>query len=71
MLNKEEKEAMIYFYNLRSSIDESYMLFDEELNVKCGKNMIKNISIIINLINRLIKENKEDKKWVLMKQLKK
>lgn len=59
MLNKEEKEAMIYFYNLRSSIDESYMLFDEELNVKCGKNMIKNISIIINLINRLIKENKE------------
>ena len=59
MLNKEEKEAMLYFYNLRSSIDESYMLFDEELNVKCGKNMIKNISIIINLINRLIKENKE------------
>lgn len=58
MLNKEEKEAMIYFYNLRSSIDESYMLFDEELNVKCGKNMIKQISIIINLINRLIK-NKE------------
>lgn len=59
MLNKEEKEAMIYFYNLMSSIDESYMLFDEELNVKCGKNMIKQISIIINLINRLIKENKE------------
>lgn len=59
MLNKEEKEAMIYFYNLRASIDESFMLFDEELNVKCGKNMIKNISIIINLINRLIKENKE------------
>lgn len=61
MLNKEEKEAMIYFYNLRSSIDESYMLFDEELNVKCGKNMIKQISIIINLINRLIKEIKENK----------
>lgn len=63
MLNKEEKEALIYFYNLRSTIDESYMLFDEELNVKCGKNMIKQISIIINLINRLInrliKENKE------------
>ena len=59
MLNKEEKEAITYFYNLRRSIGESYMLFDEELNVKCGKNMIKNISIIINLINRLIKENKE------------
>lgn len=59
MLNKEEEKALKYFYNLRATIDESYMLFDEELNVKCGKNMIKQISIIINLINRLIKENKE------------
>lgn len=58
-MSEEEKQAMQYFYNLRSTIDESFMLFDEELNVKCGKNMIKNISIIINLINRLIKENKE------------
>ena len=59
MLSEEEKKAIKYFYNLRSTIDESYMLFDEEINVKCGKDMIKQISLVLNLIAKLQKENEE------------
>ena len=59
MLSEEEKQAIKYFYNLRSTIDESYMLFDEEINVKCGKDMIKQISLVFNLIAKLQKENEE------------
>ena len=57
MLLEEEKKAIKYFYNLRSTIDESYMLFDEEINLKCGKEMIKQITIFLNLITKLQKEN--------------
>ena len=59
MLSEEEKKAIKYFYNLRSTIDESYMLFDEEINLKCGKEMIKQITLALNLITKLQKENKE------------
>ena len=59
MLSEEEKKAIKYFYNLRSTIDESYMLFDEEINLKCGKEMIKQITLVLNLITKLQKENKE------------
>lgn len=31
-MSEEEKKAIKYFYNLRSTIDESYMLFEEEIN---------------------------------------
>lgn len=62
MINEEEKKAIKYFYNLRSTIDESYMLFDEEINLKCGKEMIKQITIFLNLITKLQKENKDIKK---------
>ena len=62
MLSEEEKKAIKYFYNLRSTIDESYMLFDEEINVKCGKDMIKQISLVLNLIAKLQKENEKIKK---------
>ena len=62
MINEEEKKAIKYFYNLRSTIDESYMLFDEEINLRCGKEMIKQITIFLNLITKLQKENeKKDK----------
>lgn len=57
MLSEEEKKAIKYFYNLRSTIDESYMLFDEEINVKCGKETIKQISLVLKLIAKLQKEN--------------
>ena len=33
-MTDDEKQAIKYFYNLRATIDESYMLFDEEINVK-------------------------------------
>lgn len=59
MLSEEEKNAMKYFYNLRSTIDESNMLFDEEINVKCGKEMVKQITLVLNLITKLQKENEE------------
>ena len=62
MLSEEEKKAIKYFYNLRSTIDESYMLFDEEIKVKCGKDMIKQISLVLNLIAKLQKENEKIKK---------
>ena len=58
-MNEEEKKAVKYFYNLRATIDESNMLFDEEINVKHGKETIKQITIILNLIEKLQKENKE------------
>ena len=59
MLSEDEKKAIKYFYNLRSTIDESYMLFDEEINVKCGKETIKQITLVLNLITEIQKENKE------------
>ena len=56
-MNEEEKKAVKYFYNLRATIDESNMLFDEEINVKHGKETIKQITIILNLLEKLQKEN--------------
>lgn len=67
----EEKKAIKYFYNLRSTIDESYMFFDEEINVKCGKETIKQITLVLNLITKLQKENenlkreKEENKFII------
>ena len=52
-MNEKEKKALKYFYNLRATIDESNMLFDEEINVKHGKETIKQITIILNLIEKL------------------
>lgn len=63
MLSEEEK-ALKYFYNLRATIDESYMLFDEEINVKCGKDMIKQITLVLKLITKMQKENEELKATV-------
>ena len=61
MLSEEEKKAIKYFYNLRATIDESYMLFVEEINVKCGKDMIKQITLVLNLITKLQKEVEHQK----------
>lgn len=62
-MNEEEKKAFKFFYNLRATIDESNMLFDEErLMLKHGKETIKQITIIINLIEKLQKENDELRK---------
>lgn len=58
-MNEEEKKAMKFFYNLRATIDESNMLFAEDLNVKCGKETIKHITTVLNLIEKLQKENEE------------
>ena len=59
MLSDEEREAMKYFYNLRATIDESNMLFDEDIDVKCGKETIKQITILLNLIEKQSKEIEE------------
>ena len=61
MLSEEEKKAIKYFYNLRATIDESYMLFVEGINVKCGKDMIKQITLVLNLITKLQKEVEHQK----------
>lgn len=58
-MSEEEKKAMKFFYNLRATIDESNMLFDEDLNVKCGKETIKHITKVLSLIEKLQKENEE------------
>ena len=55
-LSEEEKKAIKYFYNLRATIDESNMLFDEDINVKCGKETIKQITTILNIIETQQKE---------------
>lgn len=49
-MTDKEKEAVKFFYNLRATIDESIMLFDEDINVKCGKETIKQITTVLNLI---------------------
>ena len=64
MMSDEEVKAIKYFYNLRATIDESYMLFDEGINVKCGKEMMKQISIILNLCSRLEEENRRKDKMI-------
>lgn len=51
-MNEEEKKAIKYFYNLRATIDESNMLFDEDINIKCGKEMIKQITTVLNLLEK-------------------
>lgn len=51
-MEEKEKEAIKYFYNIRATIDESNMLFDEDINIKCGKEMIKQITVILNLIQK-------------------
>lgn len=56
-MSEEEKKAIEYFYNLRATIDVSNMMFDKDINVKCGKETIRQITIILNLINKLQKEN--------------
>lgn len=53
---EEKKKALQYFYNLRATIDESNMLFDEDINVKCGKETVKQITTILNLIQSQQKE---------------
>lgn len=58
-MNEEERKAIEFFYNLRATINESNMLFNEEINVKHGKETIKQITIILNLIEKLQKENEE------------
>ena len=58
-MNDEKKKAVKFFYNLRATIDESNMLFDEQINVKHGKKTIKQITIVLNLIEKLQKENEE------------
>lgn len=64
MLSEDEKKAIKYFYNLRATIDESYMLFDEKINIKCGKDMIKQITLVLNLITKLQKENEEKDRYI-------
>lgn len=62
-MNEEEKKAIKYFYNLRATIDESNMLFDEDINIKCGKEMIKQITTVLNLLekkDKMINEIQEE-----------
>lgn len=49
-MTDKQKEAVKFFYNLRATIDESIMLFDEDINVKCGKETIKQITTVLNLL---------------------
>ena len=63
MDKEQEQETLKYFYNLRASIDESFLLFDEELTVKCGKEMIKQITSILNIIKNLNRDIKQWKKY--------
>lgn len=55
-MTEEEKKAIKYFYNLRATIDESNMLFDEDINVKCGKETVKHITTVLNLLEKQQKE---------------
>lgn len=58
-MNEEEKETIKYFYNLRALIDENNMLYDEGIGKEYGKEKVRQITIILNLIEKLQKENEE------------
>lgn len=63
-MNEEEKETIKYFYNLRALIDEKNMLYDEGIEKKYGKEKVRQITIILNLIEKLQKENEEKNKII-------
>lgn len=52
-MNEEEKKAIEYFNNIRATIEESYVLFNEGINIKCEKEMEKKIIILLDLITKL------------------
>lgn len=58
-MTEEEKKSIKYFNNFKATIDESDMLFGEEFTVKHGEETKKQITIILNLINKLQKENEK------------
>lgn len=58
-MNEEEKKTIKYFYNLRALIDEKNMLYDEGIRKEYGKEKVRQITIILNLIEKLQKENEE------------
>lgn len=58
-MTEEEKKALKYFNNFKVTIEENDMLFGEELTVKCGEETKKQITTILNLINKLQRENEE------------
>lgn len=61
-MTEEGKEAINFFYNFRASINAANMLFDEDINVKCGKETVKQITMLLNLIQKQQKElEKKDK----------
>ena len=64
-MNEEEKETIKYFYNLRALIDEKDMLYDEGIGKEYGKEKVRQITIILNLIVKLQKENEELKNKLL------
>lgn len=63
-MNEEEKETIKYFYNLRALIDEKDMLYDEGIGKEYGKEKVRQITIILNLIVKLQKENEEKNKII-------
>lgn len=56
-MNEEEKKAIEYFNNIRATIEESYVLFNEGINIKCEKEMREKIIILLNLITKLENQN--------------
>ena len=58
-MTEEEKKALKYFNNFKVTIEENDMLFGEELTVKHGEETKKQITTILNLINKLQRENEE------------
>ena len=54
-MNEKEKKAIEYFNNIRATIEESYVLFNESINIKCEKEMGEKIIILLNLITKLKK----------------
>lgn len=69
-MNKELKEAIIFFYNLRATIDESKMLFDEGISIECGNEMIKQITTVLNYIENSIPKEKVEEEIEELKDMK-
>ena len=55
-MSEEEKEAIKWLNNFKDIIEQSLVLFDEKLTVKCGIETFNKFNTLLNLINKNFKE---------------
>ena len=52
-MTEEEKEAIKWLNNFKDIIEQSLVLFDEKLTVKCGIETFNKFNTLLKLINKI------------------